>query len=99
MHESIKLLREYRVLPISLIEHKRIMGSFPGPTTVYKYLTQSPRLEWRYALIAPYFALVPFHSLTYSMLENMMWQLCKSTLLYKQQIAKLLKLLFLNFGN
>ena len=53
----------------------------------------------RYALIAPYFALVPFHSLTYSMLEDMMWQVCKSTLLYKQQIAKLLKLLFLNFGN
>ena len=75
------------------------MGSFPGPTTVYKCLVQSPRLRWHYALIAPYFALVPFHSLTYSMLENMMWQLCKPTPLYKQQIAKLLKLLFLNSGN
>ena len=70
-----------------------------GPTIEYKYLMHSPRLGWHYALIAPYFALVPFHSLTYSMLENMMWQLCKSTPPCKQQIAKLLKLLFLNSGN
>lgn len=99
LHESIKLLKEYKVLPTSLIEHKRIMGSFPGPTTVYKYLMQSPRLGWHYALIAPLFSLSSFSQFNlFHAWKCDVADLCKSSSIQAAN-CKIVKIAFLNFGN